>query len=136
MPAFVSNPLSVSIEFDREMIDVTTMLGEKQPDEKWLHVDLNEHGHFWKNGELPTLRPVVVRVEIDEDGEEHEITEWRCRACDELIEPGYVIDHSPKHIYGQLLVTVTLGEETFQLSEPAYVQSLEAWREALRAGGR
>lgn len=125
----------IDIQFNREMIPVALMSPHKVPDEKWRGVDKRGHGHFWVDGELPTLEWVVTGTcwAGDEfDGEEYEVGEYRCRECGEVIEPGKKLEHGPTHIPGPTTVTVTLNEETFMLTPEQYADSVEAWAKSLR----
>lgn len=112
-----------------------------KPDPAWRHVDRQGHVHEWapENGErdrasrLPTLTPVRVHRECDDDsctceGEGWYETEWYCLACllmdptsttdvpdwitrnlagvgiPEIVEPGYVPDWTARNV-GTPIVT-------------------------------
>lgn len=125
----------LEISFDREMIDVTTLGGERAPDQKWRHTDSSGHLHAWDGDELPSLEYVVTGttwVGDEYDATEYEVGEHRCRTCGEVVEPKYVVDHSPKYVAGPTTYTVTIGGERFVLRDDQYVHALEQWAEILR----
>lgn len=126
--------ISMSVEQEQYTADVLSRV--KVPDEKWTFVDKAGHGHFWKGKKVPTCKLVVTGsywVGDEVESEEVEIKEWKCKTCDEIIEPGYRYETSPTHVPGPTWVTLTLDDETFVLTPEAYVASVEAWRDALRA---
>ena len=134
MPAVARFPL-LSISFEREEIPVGSLTPSRVPNEKWRFVDSQGHGHFWTGKLLPTLKWVVTGtkwVGDDFEHEEIEIGEWRCSQCEEVVEPGMRVDFSPRSVPGLVTFTVTIGSESFVLTEEQYAKSVEAWAEALR----
>ncbi len=130
---------SISIAFDREEIDVTSMGGEPTPDKDWRHIDTNGHMHAWVGNEIPTLEWVVTGTEWvgDEyDSSEIETGEYRCKACGDVVEAKTIRTFLPQTAYGLATITVSVNDEHFALTETAYTRAVEAWVEALRAQTR
>lgn len=83
--------LNCALEIDYERIDITS---EFEPDLAWTYVDGRGHFHAYTADEkLPTLRGIPIEVPCDgacgfEGGcEGYTRTEYRCRLCDEVVEP-------------------------------------------------
>lgn len=129
-----------SIEIQRDDVDVAMMSPSRVPDSAWRYVDAEEHGHFWEGTELPTLHWVITgtRWAGDEiDGEEYEVGEWRCKQCEEAVEPRKKAEYGPRYLAGPPKYIITIGEETFSMGEQEYAESLTAWAEQIRrAAGR
>ena len=124
----------ISIEFNRDDISVQTH-PTKVPDQEWRYVDGHGHGHFWSQDGFPTLEWKVTGkqwVGDEYDGDEYDVGEWRCRLCEEVIEPGLRLEYGPTHIPGPTWITVTIEGESFVLSPDTYARSIEAWAEWLR----
>lgn len=135
MPAVAQFPL-FSVSFERKEIPVDILMPLRVPDEKWRFVDAQGHGHFWDGKDLPTLKWVVTGTEWVGDEYEHDeidIGEWRCVQCAEIIEPGMKVDYSPRSVPGLVTFTVTIGGESFILTEEQYAKSVEAWADSMRS---
>lgn len=130
---------SFSVEIQREEIPVSTMYPEMVPDTAWRYVDKKGHGHFWaegKTGKLPTLHWVVTGkrwVGDEYDGDEYEMGEWRCRLCDEVVEPKKTAKYSSGYIDGPTTFLVTIEGETFYLTPEDYWKAIQEWVKVLRA---
>lgn len=81
------------LELSRELQLVSGT--ETVPDTKWRFVDLMGHEHQWVDGELPSLRQVVLEhVVCDGDvcgdpecDHEWDETEWVCVQCEAVVKP-------------------------------------------------
>lgn len=133
------------VSFEREDVRVETMYPQRVPDEEWRVVDTNGHGHFWKDGELPTLDKVKIGEQYvgDEiDGEVYPVYEYRCSQCEEVIEPGYTLKYRPSHVPGLLWITVTFTDppepgtirepESHRLTPEQYLETVNGWRDLIR----
>ncbi len=123
-----------SVSVERDMISVDVIHRVKVPDPDWRYIDKKGHGHFWKKTKLPTMKQVVVGTQWvgDEyDGEEYEIKEWRCKLCDETIDPGMKDETPPTKVPGPTTVTITVQDREYRLSPEQYAESIEAWEKAL-----
>lgn len=135
MKALIAYPL-VQVEVERDVEEIRTLSPRREPNPTWTLIDSHGHGHFWKDGGLPTLYEKVVGstwVGDEIDGDEVPITEFRCRSCDEKVEPGYRMNHEPTIIEHPPIFTVTFLSETpvevYHLTGEIYRQSIKAWRE-------
>ncbi len=93
----------IEIRFHQETEVVSSMHGIRKPDKNWNYIDLNDHAHVWRGEELPTLYEKVTGttwVGDEYDGQEIELTEMRCKVCDEVVVPKYTVDYSPIHVAG------------------------------------
>lgn len=125
----------LSIDFEREYLSVETLTPTQVPDEKWRHVDLQGHGHFWQGEELPTLEWVVTGtrwVGDEYDAIEIEVGEHRCRLCAEVMEPKKRAEYSPRSVAGLVTFTITINDESFRLSEDQYAAAVDQWLQFLR----
>lgn len=130
----VSYPM-INIQFEREEVPVDTFMPSRVPDENWRFVDAGGHGHFWDGDKLPTLEWVVTGTEWIGDGfdaHEEEVGEYRCKLCAEVVNPKRRISYDPRVIPGPARLTVTIGDERFELTEQMYAASVDRWLEALR----
>lgn len=125
-----------SVEIKREQIPVHSMHPTtKVPDEKWRFVDKAGHGHFWDGKDLPTLVWVVTGkqwVGDEYDGEEYDVGEWRCKLCDEVVEPKKKAVYAPQFVDGPTTFLVTVENETFYLTPEQYANSLKGWAREMR----
>ena len=86
--------LEGSLRVFQERIDISTDL--PKPDPRWSTVDSSGHFHAMSGKEYPTLRSKSVDMPCDGsccgacEGEGYSVTEWSCRLCGEVIEPGMV----------------------------------------------
>lgn len=125
---------TISIKVEREQMEVTSFTSIDVPDEKWRYVDKAGHGHFWKDGELPTLKWVITGkgwVGDEYDGSEYDIGEYRCKLCEETIKPKKRSE-AAKPILGPTTVTLEVAGERFVLTEGQYAESVKAWVKALK----
>lgn len=93
----------LEIVFRQETEEITMLNGVRKPDPAWRHVDLNDHIHAWIDGKLPTLESVVVGKEwVGEgaDGCEVDVTEHRCRICNDRVVPQYTVSYAPEYEKG------------------------------------
>lgn len=102
----------LEIRFHQDSIRVESMHGTRKPDQSWSYVDLNDHAHVWKGDKLPTLYEKVTGttwVGDEHDAMEVEVTEMRCKICDETVEPKYVTDYTPVHVPGPSEYTLRIA---------------------------
>lgn len=92
-----ADPVPCELTITTENIEVRAAQ-EASPDHRWEHWDSNGHYHAWTSSEkLPTLTRQEVPQPCDGscggfcNGEGYTATEWRCRLCDELVDPGCII---------------------------------------------
>jgi hypothetical protein len=119
-----------TLEIEREMIEVTSNLPQRDPrwkqtDERGhLHMAVREGGMINDRVTYPTL---VIRYgdeQTDEDGETWREQWWACRECGATVVPGVIYDRSRKFIPG--LTTYTLDGEHIP---PAQAQAfIESWQ--------
>lgn len=114
----------LEIRFHQETEVVSTMHGVQKPDASWMHFDGAGHAHAWNGEKLPTLHEVVTGKEwIGDayDGQEIEITEYRCKVCEEVVEPKYFTDYSPIYVSGPpeytLVVRPSIMEAEYRIPE-------------------
>lgn len=127
-----------SVEYSREELPML-MSPCKVPDPDWRYVDKAGHGHFWKKTALPTLKWVVTgKTWIGDEygGEEIELGEFRCKLCDEVIEPGKKLKH-PEPLMGPVNFRVTFsltdgGTDAYLLNEEEYVEALGEWHKVIK----
>lgn len=94
--ATINNSLSLSgkLYVTQERIDISTR-GPKE-DPLWTAVDSNGHFHARSGDDYPTLRSREIPVPCDGScggicgGEGTSRTEWSCRICREVVEPGFI----------------------------------------------
>jgi hypothetical protein len=93
------------------------MQGTRKPDKSWTHFDSNEHAHAWSGDKLPTLYEKVTGttwVGDEIDGQEVDVTEMRCKICDETVDPGYYVDHTPVYVRGPSAYTLVIRPQLFE----------------------
>lgn len=97
-------PVSGSLEIEQNYETIESLYGTK-PDPAWEFIDEAGHFHAYDTaGELPTLDGRARHVNCDGScggvcgGEGYNVTDWHCRICDQLIEPGQVDDRGPHQI--------------------------------------
>ena len=137
-PSAVSFP-RIGIEVEVEEWETVSFTTHRVPDPNWRFVDTFGHGHFWrfhskKPSDIPTCELVVTGttwVGDEFDGEEVQIKEWRCRQCEQTIEPG-MKNETPKPILGPPRVTVTINGERFFVNEIEYAAAVDQFARALR----
>ena len=66
------------------------------------------------------------------DGYVYAIGEWRCRFCDEVIEPKKKTTYAPEFVEGPTTFIVTIEGETFYLSPEEYAQAMRHMASAMR----
>lgn len=99
---------------DQEWIDVRTMAPPMKPDPAWEYNDAAGHYHaFTNSGKLPTLERFSVHVPCDgfcdPECEGFDEYAWRCKLCQEEIQPGMKPDYNdPQRIPGQKTWNVEL----------------------------
>ena len=89
------------------MTPLYSLGGIQKPDQKWTHIDSNNHKHQYDSDKLPTLEyvePITEEYWCDDCNDSHDqiIKEgcYKCKLCGEKVTPGYVNDTSPYIIYG------------------------------------
>lgn len=110
MPTHMVAP-GIEIRFHQETEVVHSMHGVRKPDKNWIVFDSHAHAHAWSGDELPTLYEKVAGttwVGDEFDGQEVDVTEWRCKVCDEVVTPRYVTDYSPVYIEGPPQYTLVI----------------------------
>lgn len=81
--------------FLEQQVDRMSTRGPK-PDPAWTFVDSNRHFHARSGDSWPRLRSKEVKVPCDGscggvcEGQGYGRTEWSCRICGEVIEPGLI----------------------------------------------
>lgn len=106
--------VNCELQLDYQQIDITTEF-ERDPD--WTFIDAAGHFHAWtKDGELPTLNGITVEMpcngqcgnDYDEPCEGYTRTEYHCRVCDEIVEPGYRRTTERKYMPGRMIWSVVV----------------------------
>ena len=118
----------IEIRFDRETEVVESMHGTRKPDPNWLHFDKNGHAHAWRGDELPTVYEKVTGttwVGDEIDGYEDELTDLRCKICDEIVKPKYVMDYSPVIVAGPAQYTLKLSASIQDQEWPVPTEDVE-----------
>lgn len=101
-------PVGGELVVERE-VQYVESLHQVKPDMRWQFVDAEGHWHAFsldRDEQLPTLTWKTIPVPCDGscggvcEGEGTTRTEYRCRICDEVIEPGWVPDPGPHSIGG------------------------------------
>jgi hypothetical protein len=90
-----------NLEVRRERVEVTTAL--PQPDPRWSYTDAHGHDHAYgtQDDPYPTLaRRYSETYWCEECDDEHQDTWLECLRCGEMIEPGTVVDTSPRWVPG------------------------------------
>lgn len=93
-------------------------------DKKWRYVDKKRHKHSAKNLE-ETLKWVITLKGSDEYPDEGE---YRCRKCKEVIEPGTIVDTSPKRIH--------IGTHFFINHEEVDVETMQNLKRRMKREGK
>lgn len=103
----------IEIRYDQETEVVNHLIPVKKPDPAWTHFDSNGHAHAWKKNKLPTLVEVktgTITYGDEYDGyDEVDQTEYRCKVCEEVVEPSYRTDFSPQYVAGPPRYTLVIG---------------------------
>lgn len=115
-----------TLEIEREMIEVTSNLPQRDP--HWKQTDAQGHLHMAVNTDAgvvyPTLSIRQGEEQTDEDGETYRERWWACHECGATVVPGVVYDRSRKFIPG--LTSYTLDGEHVP---PAQAQAfIESWQ--------
>lgn len=86
-----------SIDVNVEMVDVTTMWPNMEPDPHWRAFDGHGHEHRWVDKELPSLEYIITnRWYCCDCGDEHTEEVYVCLECGEEVEPGWrVVGREP-----------------------------------------
>jgi hypothetical protein len=146
-------PMPCTVRLEQDWIDVSSGIATK-PDPTWQMVDVAGHYHAWaKDGGLPTLKASDIAMPCDGScngacgGEGYTHIEYRCRICDQVIQPCSVPDEAarnrkipgrsnhiimvdgltdqvPPEVSGQVSVKVADGQRT--MFGPGYVTRLSA----------
>lgn len=125
----------IEIRFHRETEVVSTMFGTKKPDKGWKHFDAAGHAHAWDGDKLPTLNEVVTGktwVGDEYDGMEVDISEYRCKVCEEVVDPQYVTDYSPIYVSGPPEYTFAIRPNIMELEYRIPDDDVEPLIEILR----
>ena len=111
----------LEIRFHQESLRIDNHFGVKKPDISWRYIDPNDHAHVWVGDELPTLKEVVTGktwVGDEYDGMEVDITEYRCRVCDAVVEPKYTVSYEPNYVAGPPEYTLAIKPSIMESEYP------------------
>jgi hypothetical protein len=117
----------ISMSMSQEPIELPPSMSgpfEQKLDPNWQFVDAQGHGHFTRPDDsgvswakrLPTLEERTEPCGDEEEDhscmvEECDLwldTNWHCKICDEIIEPGTVSVPRPTHLPGPVTISITM----------------------------